>query len=307
MKLNENFNQFEQNIKLTINQKEDAKKKYNSVCEKLHNNYYENEYTGKTKFLVGSYGKHTNIRPARDIDVIFILPYGIYLNYQNSTANSPSALLQKIRTILKERFPNTEISSSEKVVVVKFSDSNHNVEVIPAFYEENRGTFIIPNSVNGGSWEREDYKSEINQLDDLNKKTKGNAKKIIRFIKKWTDTIFPNIKTYKIEKHIISFFENNLKNQENEDMSTLVRDFFEYFLENDYENKNIVQIALDRSQIKTAFNRAEKACIFEKENNLEKATEEWRKIFGIDFPTSVPIDNDSEKEIINPPKPWFGD
>jgi len=75
MTMQEQFLKFYENIKLTSAQREDAKTKYTGVCKKLHDHYYSDaEYDGSTKLLIGSYGKQTHIRPARDVDVIFIMP-----------------------------------------------------------------------------------------------------------------------------------------------------------------------------------------------------------------------------------------
>lgn len=58
MVITDYFLQFYENIKLTKLQREDAVTKYTGVCKKLHDYYYpESEYSGKTKLLIGSYGK----------------------------------------------------------------------------------------------------------------------------------------------------------------------------------------------------------------------------------------------------------
>ena len=157
------FDKFYCNIKLTSNQKEDAKKTYTGVCEKLHNYYYENKYDGKTKLLIGSYGKKTNIRPARDIDVIFKMPDDCFEQYDNHESNGQSNLLSKTKSILEEKYPNTPIKTFGKVVVVEFADPRHNVEVVPSF-EQDDNTFKIPNTADGGSWEVWDPRSEMAKI-----------------------------------------------------------------------------------------------------------------------------------------------
>jgi tRNA nucleotidyltransferase (CCA-adding enzyme) len=57
-------------LKLTKRQREDAKTKYTSVAKLLHNAFYNTEYNGSTKLLIGSYGKKTNIRPPGDVDLL---------------------------------------------------------------------------------------------------------------------------------------------------------------------------------------------------------------------------------------------
>jgi len=59
MAIQNQFEKFYKNIKLTSTQTKDARKKYSGVCKKLHDHYYPDiEYSGKTKLLIGSYGKH---------------------------------------------------------------------------------------------------------------------------------------------------------------------------------------------------------------------------------------------------------
>ena len=87
------FEKFYENIKLTPAQREDAKKKYRGVCKKLHDHYYPDiEYIGKTKLLFGSYGKHTNIKPPRDVDVLFIMPEDKFAQYDDNQSNGQSGV-----------------------------------------------------------------------------------------------------------------------------------------------------------------------------------------------------------------------
>ncbi len=103
------FNKFIRKIKLTDLQKADAKAKIKSVCEKLHTTYYPDEvYNGSTKLLIGSYGKHTNIRPPKDIDLLFKMPNETFNRYNNLAGNKQSILLQDIREVLKEKFVTTD-------------------------------------------------------------------------------------------------------------------------------------------------------------------------------------------------------
>jgi len=123
--MNDQFLKFYENIKLTPSQREDAITKHTGVCKKLHDNYYPTiEYNGDTKLLIGSYGKHTHIRPARDIDVIFIMPPEKFEQYDDNQSNSQSQILQDIKNILGEKYPNTPIKAFGKVVVLEFADTS---------------------------------------------------------------------------------------------------------------------------------------------------------------------------------------
>ncbi len=276
MPINDHFNQFLENIKLTSGQIEDAKIKYDGVCSKLHDHYYTTEYDGSTKLLIGSYGKKTNIRPARDIDVIFFMPPERYNQYNDNQSNGQSQLLQDIKKILEEKYPNTPIKAWGKVVVLEFSDTHHQVELLPA-WENTDGTFTIPNSENGGFWEQWDPRAEIKKIKDSDAKT-GRSRSMVRMIKKWTECCSIKMKSYLIENKIVDYFGDQTFSEK--EYPVLVRDFYEYFSQNE-TNSDI------KSHLDTALSRAKKACEFEANDKPESAVEEWRKVFGGDFPAHL--------------------
>ncbi|QQG42455.1 MAG: hypothetical protein HYW15_03020 [Candidatus Giovannonibacteria bacterium] len=277
MSIQEQFEKFYENIQLTPSQKEDAKTKYTGICKKLHDHYYPNvEYDGSSKLLIGSHGKQTHIRPARDVDVIFIMPPEKFEQHDDNQSNGQSQLLQDVKKVLEEKYPDTPIRAFGKVVVVEFSDTKHNVELLPA-WENADGTFIIPNSENGGSWEQWDPRSEIQKIQDSDSRT-GRTKALIRMIKKWSENCTAELKSYQIENKVLDFFAND--EFSDKEYSILVRDFFDYF----YKTTNDEGL---QNHLSTVLNRATKACDFEKETKLEKAVEEWIKIFKDDFPATL--------------------
>ncbi len=273
------FEKFYENIKLTYAQKEDAKIKYNGVCQKLHNHYYPNiAYSGTTKLLIGSHGKHTSIRPARDIDIIFIMPAEKFGQYNDNSSNAQSQLLQDVKRILESKYINTSISAYGKIVKLEFADTGHSVEIVPAWERED-GTFIIPDSENGGRWHYQDYRKEISDIAHSDATT-GKTKFLIRSIKKWSDNCSARIRTFDIEHVVLSFFSSRAIS--NQSTAQLFVNFFQYFLINTVDH-NL------RSHINTALGRAQKALNFEVEYKYEEATDEWKKIFGDDFPKAIKI------------------
>jgi len=287
------FDLFYENIKLTEAQREDAIKKYDGVCGKLHSSYYTTiEYNGSTKLLIGSYGKDTNVRPARDIDVIFKLPTSLFAQYDGHNSNGQSNLLQKIKSILEEKYSKSSLKTSEKVVVIEFSESAHNVDLLPAFELED-STFIIPNSSNGGFWEKWDPRAELKKLNDSDKKNEGRTKRLTRYIKKWSENCSIDIKSYYIESTVMNFLDDS--NYVFIDTQNMILDYFN-FMSIEIESKK-------QSFANTAAKRAKKAIEYEKDNKIIKAIQEWKKIFGVDFPSqslvkeSIYADNDfSPKE-----------
>lgn len=277
--IDKQFEKFYENIKLTPKQKEDAKTKHNGVCSKLHDYYYPNTtYSGSTKLLIGSYGKHTSIRPARDIDVIFIMPPEKFAQYDDNTSNKQSQLLQDVKKILEDRYPNTPISAFGKIVKLEFADTKHDVELVPG-WENDDGTFTIPDSENGGSWHTQDYRKEISEIADSDAAT-GRTKFLIRSIKKWGDNCSASIRTFEIEQVVLRFFSNS--GIANSSKAQLFVDFFQYFL-NTTTDQGL------RSHVNTALSRAQKALDFEINSKFEAAADEWKKVFGDDFPKTIKI------------------
>jgi len=293
------FTKFADNIRLTENQQQDAKTKYEGVCEKLHSSYYETEYDGSTKFLFGSYKTKTNIRPFtsdQDVDVIFKIPEETFERFKDYKGNGPSALLQEIREYLKEKYTTTEkIKAWGKVVLVQFAENTHNVEVLPA-YEESDNSFTIPNSSDGGSWEKFDPRKEIDSFQDSNTKTNGLTADLVRMLKSWVhNTTSLDYKSYQLQNDVIEFLSSNYKNGvEYSEYSNLMKDLFQHLKQNCDESI--------QSHVKTALDRAEKANSLEEERKFKGASEEWRKIFGTQFPIAEDEQNtDSLTRVFSSP------
>lgn len=204
------------------------------------------------------------------------MPPEKYEQYNDNESNKQAQLLQDIKSVLETKYTNTPVKAFGKVVVVEFADTKHQVELLPAWENED-GTFLIPNSENGGKWEYCNPREEMKTIADSNSKT-GKTRMIVRMVKKWTDTCTVKIKSFKIENAVVDFL--NGRDCQNLQIAEIIRDFFEYFcaLTTDEEIK---------SHLTTALNRANKALEFENEGNEEKAVAEWIKVFGDDFPSNM--------------------
>lgn len=305
--MKEQFTQFIKNISLTDEQWKDAKTKYDGVCKKLHSSYYDSQYDGKTKYLFGSYKTETNIRPIKefqDVDVIFKIPEETYKKFRAYESNGASALLQEIRGYLKDKYPNTEdIKAWGKVVLVKFAENYHNVEVLPA-YENSDKTFMIPNSEDGGDWEKFDARSQYEEFNTSNQETKALTRDLTKMIKTWVNkTASLNYKSFALLTDVMEFLKSKYKNgAEYSDYQFVVKDYF-VFLSNKSDSN------ID-NYVQTALLRAKKAIKYFEEDKLLEATEEWRKIFGnesgSDFPkvSASPVREIKSTPIIKPSAPY---
>lgn len=301
------FTQFADNIRLTSLQIEDAKTKYVGVCKKLHSSYYSSDYDGKTKLLLGSYKTKTNVRPIsekQDVDVIFKIPKETLDKFMAYESNGPSALLQEVKAYLNEKYTTTDkIKTWGKIVQVKFSDNTHNVEVVPG-YEEEDGTFTIPNSENGGSWDIIDPRQQLDDFKVSNNNTNGLTAELTRMIKTWVNnTETCEYKSFKLLGDVMKFLESKFTTGANYDeYSTVVKEFFA-FLENNCDSSI-------ENYVKTALDRANKALDFENEDKPKEASQEWRKIFGKDgnseFPlvSENPVKENSTRTFSTPSSPY---
>ncbi len=72
--VHQRFEQFHQNLGLTLAQQVDGITKRNGVVSCLNRNYYGAPSDTEHSFLIGSWGKDTATRPPRDVDLYFLLP-----------------------------------------------------------------------------------------------------------------------------------------------------------------------------------------------------------------------------------------
>ncbi|GEM_PF-1346164 len=97
MSVGTRFDAFLGNLTLTQSQRDDGIVKHTGVRSCLNQYYYGVSSGYSNSILAGSWGKSTEIRPPRDIDVIFELPKSVYDRFEQRPwgTNKQSALLQE--------------------------------------------------------------------------------------------------------------------------------------------------------------------------------------------------------------------
>lgn len=299
------FNEFVENITLTPTQREDAKTKYEGVIDCLAKHYYDREHNSNDMFLFGSYKTKTHIRPLSensDVDVLFRINQDIYDKYKDN----PSGLLQDIRKALKETYTTTDkISAWGKVVLVKFADGHHNVEVLPALENED-GAFTIPNTCDGGSWE-DDFnpREQVDEFQESNRVTNDTTRSVVKMIKRWAcNTSSMNYKSFLIVGDVIDYLSACYPTgkEDNDHWDEIVSGFFTYI--KNHKKSHHKEFA---SHIDTAQSRAIKAVEYRNEGKYIEASEEWRKIFGDLFPKAEKNEEyKTESRVFqNAPRPWY--
>ena len=280
------FDRFLSNIGVTATNLSDANTKVAGVAGKLHSNYYGTAYDGSTRILIGSYGKQTQVQPPRDVDILFLMPYGEFTRYNGYSGNGQSALLQAVKSVLQERYTTTDrIRGDGQVVVVPFS-GGHTVEVLPGWRAN--GKFLIPNTHDGGSWKLVDHNAEFAHIDSSDTASGGNTRNLIKIMKIWQAYCAVPIKSLVLELRAVNFlagWEYRAKGTTYYDW--MVRDFLGSLIE--YANGECKIPGIEEkceygnawlSKAQSAYARAQKACEYESQDWEVDAKLEWQKIFG---------------------------
>lgn len=118
---------------IVLDNNEQLSNRYKEITKKLNRRFRNTDSETDNSLQVGSYGRYTGIKGISDLDMLYIIPDGLWDTYKND----PSKLLRDTRDALQERWPNTEIYVDSPVVVLNFE--NFKFEIQPVFmdYEEN--------------------------------------------------------------------------------------------------------------------------------------------------------------------------
>lgn len=290
MSVAQRFEKFHNNILLTQQQRQDGADRRQSVVKAMNKHYRGTSSGVDNSLFVGSRGKGTSIKPPRDIDVLYAMPYSVYERFQQRTGNRQSALLQEVKNVLQSAFSTTSyIKGDGPVVKVPFS--TFNVELIPAFKLDN-GKYWVCFTKEGGSYVTADYIAESDAVKASNYNTNGQTRELVRMMKKWQEHCSVPIKSFWIELIAIEFlggWEHKGKTSLYHDY--MVRDFLAHLKGKRFGylvapgTGEVMSIGdAWHSKADSAHGRAVKACSLEG-SDADAAGDEWQKIFGT---TSMP-------------------
>ena len=176
--------------------------------------------------MVGSYGRHTAIKGVSDLDMIFVLPGALRSEYQ--APSGPRRILTRVRDILADRYPKTEIRVDQCVVRVQFKSNPFQFEVQPAF-ENDDGTFDYPDTVTEG-WKVTKPRLEIEATKACNDRTSTNMRYLARLVRAWKNTSGAPMGGLLIDTLVHKFFSQKWEYDSSGTGSfdLMVRDFFQF-------------------------------------------------------------------------------
>jgi hypothetical protein len=289
MTVGQRFDGFLSNIAITRDQEQDGITKHTGVRSCLNKHYYNVTSGYANSMLIGSWGKLNRVRPVRDIDVLFVLPYSTYQQFQQVTGNKQSQLLQEAKSVLTRTYSTTKMRGDGQVVVVPFVSQP--VEVAPAFKLDN-GRYWICNTLNGGKYKEIDPDAEIKAVADSDTASSGNTRHLSRMLKKWQENCSVQLKSFVLELLAIEFVGSwAYRGKGTVYYDWMVRDLFKYLLSKAGSyvlipgTFEIVWLGSDwKSKAESAYERAMKGCEYEAANKDFDAWWEWSRIFGEDVP-----------------------
>ncbi len=288
----ERFRRFHADCNLTQDQLEDGFRKAFGVCRSIERAYYEATAETPPGFLVGSWGKRTQLRPPNDVDLFAVLPWEVYQRFEQRAGNKQSALLQEVKDNLAVTYPQTNMRGDGQVVMVQFNTLL--VEALPVFRLYN-GRYIIPDTNNGGRWQVVDPVAQIELVNQVDQKTNGNLRAITKVMKLWSREQNVPIKSFVLELLLVEFFnsyENGIYGYFWYDY--FIRDFLRFLVSKAWGTVYVpgtndpIYLGDDwLSKAQRALEMALTACAYEYNDMIIHAGDEWQKIFGTRIPRSV--------------------
>ncbi|QOY52730.1 SMODS domain-containing nucleotidyltransferase [Candidatus Sulfurimonas baltica] len=285
----EKFQNFCSNIRISDTNVSNISYRYKQITKRLNTDFYVSTSETNHSLYVGSYGRDTEIHIS-DIDMLFILPYDVYVQYDNYKGNGQSALLQAVKNSIQKTY-NSYIKADGQVVKVDFTDGI-NFEIVPCFINTDK-SYTYPDSNNGGSWKTTNPKPEIEEIRQANILYNKNLKQLCRMARAWKDKWDVPMGGLLIDTLAYNF----IKTWENKDKSFLyydfmTRDFLKYLKEQNENQSYWLAVGSNQYVWRTGkfeykalqcYNIAIKAIDYDTNGNEYSANEKWREIYGTKF------------------------
>lgn len=298
MNVSSTFQEFLQN--LAIDNKEEISNRYGEITKVLNIKYRNTESKTSNSLQVGSYGRFTAIKNISDLDMVYILPWTEYERFKN---DRQSALLQEVKKTIQSRYPKTDVRGDGQVVVISFT--NYQIEVLPAFEYED-GSFLYPDTNNGGSWKTTKPRLEIKAISDLHQAKNQNLRTLCKMIRSWKNYHGVAMGGLLIDSVAYNFLNSTtyFDDKSFKYYDWLIRDFLKYL--SDLQNINHVfapgsnQKVYIKKKFKTRAKKAHKLVLeaIEAQEN-KNANQKWKKIFGRNFPSAVKLTTEAMDKSIS--------
>lgn len=274
---------------LKVDDADEVQRRRDEITKALNKEFRDSESDTSNRLMVGSWGRNTAINGISDLDFIYILPKSLYEDAHKT--GGAQKILTRTREAILKHYSMTNVSVSQLVVVVQFS--NFKFEVQPCFEAEDN-SFEFPDTY-ADSWKRTDPRSEIAEMKKLNDDTSGNARILCRLTRAWKRKHSVKMGGLLIDTLVWRFFQQTDQYSD----QTILYDqmLFDFFTFLGGLPKQSVWYALgSNQQVKAAHfqAKAKKAARLCQEaidaEDTDSMPKKWRKVLG----RFVPLDNEKQ-------------
>jgi hypothetical protein len=293
MGVGDEFGQFKDGYNIGMDLISSISYRYRRMTKQLNSDFRSLDSDVANSLYVGSYGRDTAAKGISDLDVAYVLPSGLYAQYDAYTSNGQSYLLQAVKNSIKKTYSTSETFGDGQVVVVNFNDGV-TFEILPVFNNQ-QGTWTYPNSNNGGSWQTCNPRAEIDAMHIRNLAANHNLKHLCRMMRVWRDYNNAPLSGALIDALAYQFIET----WEHRDKSFLyhdylARDFLKYLADQDSDKtywrmpgsgSYVWKKGNFQSKAAADYQTAVAACVLQSEEEGPQRRAKWRYVFGSTFPS----------------------
>jgi hypothetical protein len=283
MSISDAFQTFLSN--LGVDNAETISSRYGEITSSLNQQFRKTDSKVANSLQVGSYGRLTAIKGISDLDMLYIMPAGLWETYRN---NGQFRLLNATKDAISARYPTTDVMVDRLVVRALYTDFH--IEVQPVFEQED-GSFKYPDTYNGGSWKITKPREEISAMSEFDVQKNKNLRRLCRMVRSWKNKHGVAMGGLLID----TLAHNFLQQTEDYDSKSYLyydwmsRDLFKYLSELTKQDYYAALGSGQRVKVKKSFQKkAKKAyelCLSAIEADKEDyRNDRWRKVYGRNFP-----------------------
>ncbi|MDO9232631.1 MAG: nucleotidyltransferase [Methylotenera sp.] len=273
---------------LKIDNADQISLRYEEITSCLNKTFRDTDSKTANSLQVGSYGRWTAIKGISDLDMLYIMPATKWSDYKDGKQYK---LLSDTKDAISARYPKTEVYVDRLVVCVLYK--NFHVEVQPVF-EQDDGSFIYPDTYNGGSWKVTKPCEEIKAMKEFVDQKNKNLRQLCKMARAWKNKHGVGMGGLLIDTLAHNFLKST---NEYDDKSFtyydwMSRDFFKYLMEqpnqDHYKALGSGQNVRVRNKFQKKAKKAYDLCLKAIEDgDSDTANEKWKKVFGRPFPAST--------------------
>lgn len=287
------FAEFLDNIQL--DNVETISARYGELTAALNKTFRDTESKTANTLRVGSFGRSTGIKGISDLDMLYIMPKSQWATYRDG---KQSNLLRELKTAVLNRYPKTDVKVDRLVVTISYV--NFQIEVQPVF-EQDDGSFMYPDTKNGGAWKITKPREEIRAVAQLDKDKNSNLRRLCKMARAWRNRhgvgmggLLVDTLAYNFLKSTSEFDSTSVQ-----DCDRLVRDFFAYLSGLAEQDRYDAPGSNQHVKVKQYFQRkAKKAfelCLAAIDAHDEPSVnDKWKKVFGRPFPAGPALAKKSD-------------